>query len=120
MYEKGSSSLIGYSDSDWAGDHDDRHSTTGNVFLLNGGIVSWLSKKQAVVALSTSEVEYVALSHAAQEAVSLQRLLNEIGDVQEKVVVMEDNQRAIALAKNLVSHSRTKLHYRYIRETVQS
>ena len=78
---------------------------------------------QAVVALSTSEVEYVALSHAAQEAVRLQHLLNEIGDVQETVVVMEDNQRAIAMAKNLVSHSRTKhinIRYHYIRETVES
>ena len=45
MYEKGSSSLIGYSDDDWAGDHDDRHSTTENVFLLNAGAVSLLSKK---------------------------------------------------------------------------
>lgn len=73
--------------------------------------------------MSTSEVEYLALSSAAQEAVWLQRLLSEIGDVQEKVVEMEDNQGAIALAKNLVSHSKTKLiniHYHYIRETVQS
>ena len=68
-------------------------------------------------------MEYLALSSAAQEAVWLQRLLSEIGDVQEKVVEMEDNQGAIALAKNLVSHSKTKLiniHYHYIRETVQS
>ena len=59
-------SLIGYSDADWAGDCDDRHSTTGNVFLMAGGAVSWLSKKQAIVALSTSEAEYVALSSATQ------------------------------------------------------
>ena len=60
--------VTGFSDADWGDDLDDGHSTTGNVFLLAGGAVSWLSKKQAVVALSTSEAEYMALSLAAQEA----------------------------------------------------
>ena len=55
-------SLVGYSDADWGGNSDDRHSTTGNLFLIGGGAISWLSKKQAVVALSTSEAEYIALS----------------------------------------------------------
>ena len=63
--------LIGYPDADWAGDLDDRHSTTGNLFLMAGGAISWLSKKQATVARSISEAEYVALSSAAQEAVWL-------------------------------------------------
>ena len=58
--------LTGYSDADWAGDMDDRHSTSGNVFFLAGRAVSWLSKKQATVALSTAEAEYVALSAASQ------------------------------------------------------
>lgn len=61
--------LVGYSDADWAGDQDDRRSTTGNIFLLAGGAVSWLSKKQATVALSTAEAEYIALSQAAQEGI---------------------------------------------------
>lgn len=56
--------LIGYTDADWAGDVDDRHSMTGNLFLMAGRPVSWLSKKQAMVALSTSEAKYVALSAA--------------------------------------------------------
>ena len=73
-------SLIGYSDADWAGDLEDRHSTTGNLFLMTGGPISWLSKKQAVVALSTSEAEYVALSSATQEVVWLRKLL--ISDLQ--------------------------------------
>ena len=58
--------LTGYSDADWAGDIDGRHSTSGNVFFLAGRAVSWLSKKQATVALSTAEAEYVALSAASQ------------------------------------------------------
>ena len=63
--------LIGYSDADWVGDVDDRHSTSGNVFLLAKGAVSWLSKKQATITLSTAETEYVALSAATQEAIWL-------------------------------------------------
>ena len=56
--------LVGYSDADFAGDLDDRHSTTGNIFLLSNGAVSWLSKKQPIVTLSTAEAEYISLSTA--------------------------------------------------------
>ena len=57
-YQKSDSGiLIGYSDADWAGDPEDRHSTTGNLFLMTQGPISWLSKKQSIVALSTSEAE---------------------------------------------------------------
>ena len=70
-------------------------------FLLGGGAVSWLSMKQAVVALSTSEAEYIALSSAAQEAMWLKKLLPELGISTECVKLMEDNQGAIALAKIL-------------------
>ena len=68
-FQKSDEALVGYSDADWAGDLDDHHSTTGNLFLMAGGPISWVSKKQAVVALSTSEAEYVALSLATQEVV---------------------------------------------------
>lgn len=122
-YQKGSNSLTGYSDADWAGDLDDRHSMTGNLFLLAGGAISWLSKKQAVVALSTAEAEYIALSSAAQEATWLRRILAELGNSTGCVPLMEDNQGAIALAKNPVAHARTKhidIRYHYIREAVQS
>ena len=117
--------LIGYTDADWAGDLDDRHSTTGNIFMMGGGPISWLSKKQAIVALSTSEAEYVALSFATQEIVWLRKLL--ITDLkstsQKPTVLMEDNQGAISIAKNPVVHARTKhidIRYHYIREAVQN
>lgn len=71
--------LVGYSDSDWAGDHADRKSTSGFVFMLNGGPISYASKKQAVVALPSTEAEYVALSLAAREATWLRLLLTELG-----------------------------------------
>ena len=123
-YEQSDSgALIGFSDSDWAGDQDDRRSTTGNMFLLNGGPVSWLSKKQVTVALSTAEAEYVALSQAAQEATWMRRLLSDLRMEATSTVILEDNQGAIAIAKNPVNHSRTKhidIRYHYIRECVQN
>ena len=118
-YSKDGKSVTGFSDADWGGDLDDRHSTTGNVFLLAGGAISWVSKKQAVVALSTSEAEYVALSLAAQEAAWLQKFLTELQITSKPIVIMEDNQGAIALARNLIAHSRTKhidIRYHFIRE----
>ena len=115
--------LIGYADADWAGDLDDRHSTSGNVFLMAGGAISWMSKKQATVALSTSEAEYVALSSATQEAVWLRRLLTDLKATPRKpTVLMEDNQGAIAIARNPVSHARTKhidIRYHYVCEALQ-
>ena len=77
-YCKDDKPVTGLSDANWRGDPDDRHSTTGNVFVLADGAVSWLSKKQAVVALSTSETEYMALSSAVQEALWLQKLFNNL------------------------------------------
>lgn len=118
-YCKDEKPVTGFSDADWGGDLDDRRSTTGNVFLLAGGAVSWLSKKQAVVALSTSEAEYVALSLAAQEAAWLQKLFTDLQIPTKQVVIKEDNQGAIALARNPVAHSRTKhidIRFHFIRK----
>ena len=61
--------LEGYSDADWGGDLDERKSTSGFVFLLNNGVISWSSKKQTCIALSTMEAEFVALSAVVQEGV---------------------------------------------------
>jgi len=114
--------LIEYSDADWGGDPDDRHSTTGNLFVMAEGAISWVSKKQAVVALSTSEAEYIVLSFVTQEAVWLRRLLTDLGAAPTKpTVLMEDNQGAIAIARNPVAHARTKhidIHYHYVREAL--
>ncbi len=124
-YQKGGSNeLVGYSDADWAGDLNDRHSTTGNLFMMAGGVLTWLSKKQPVVALSTVEAEYIAVSSATQEAVWLRRLLSSVGaKVAGATVIFEDNQGAIAMSKNPVSHARTKhidIKFHYIREAVEN
>jgi len=91
-YCKDGKPITGFSDAHWAGDLDDRHSTTGNVILLAGGAISWLSKKQAVVALSTSEAEYVELSLAAQAAAWLQKLLTDLQIPPKPIVIKEGNQ----------------------------
>lgn len=123
---KGSGHLVGYSDADWAGNVDDRRSTTGYTFLIAGGAVSWSSKKQPTVALSTTEAEYMALSHATKEAVWIQRFLAEIGfglAHQTSTIIHTDNQGAIALAKNSVHHARTKhidIKHHFIREKVET
>eukprot|EP00253_Pinus_taeda_P003858 PITA_03858 len=71
--------ICGFVDADWAGDLHQRRSTSGYVFNLFGGAVSWMSKKQSVVALSTTEAEYMVATHASKEAVWLQRLCSSMG-----------------------------------------
>ena len=110
--------VLGYSDADYAGDVDDRHSTTGNLFLMSRGPISWFSKKQPIVTLSTPEAEYVALSTATTEAVWIRKLLLDFGvSRSQATTIIEDNQGAICLAINPVTHSRSKhgdVRYYYI------
>ena len=114
--------LIGYSDADWASSTDDRRSTTGYCFSLTktGPLISWKSRKQPTVALSSCEAEYIALAAATQESLYLIQLLNNIGigKKQGHVLIFEDNQGTIALAKNPVNHQRSKhidIRYHFIR-----
>ena len=116
--------LMGYCDADWAGDANDRKSTTGYAFSLGEGMVSWSSKKQPTVALSTTEAEYMAASHCTREAIWLRQLLEDVGckDV-EGTLIWCDNQGAIALAKNPVHHARTKhieVQHHFVREKVDN
>lgn len=71
--------LVGYSDSDWVGCNDDRKSTSGSIFKLGESIITWESKKQKSVVLSSTEVEYVAATNSACQAIWLKRLLNDLG-----------------------------------------
>ncbi|GJU38493.1 hypothetical protein Tco_1191450 [Tanacetum coccineum] len=121
-YEESGLSVKGYVDSDYAGDLDRSKSTTGYVFTLSGGIVSWVSKLQSVVAMSTTEAEYVAAAQASKEAVWLKMLLEELGHEQEKITLFCDNQSALYLARNPAFHSKTKhirVQYHFIREKVE-
>ena len=116
-----SDEVCGYVDSDFAGDFDKRRSTLGYVFTLAGGAISWMSKLQNIVALSTTEAEYIAASHACKEAVWLKGLLGELGKVQNTIKVFCDSQSAIHLAKNPAYHSKTKhipIKYHFVRHVV--
>ena len=98
--------LYGYSDADWASDADDRYSTSGNVLLMAGGAISWLSQKQTTVALSTAEAEYMALGSATQETIWLRHLLSDLQvNTDYPTEIFEDNQGAIAMAKNPIGHN---------------
>ena len=110
--------LQGYVDADMASDKDSRRSTTGYVFTMGGTIVSWISKLQQVVALSTMKIEYVATIEASKKMIWLHRFMEELGKKQENSRLYSDSQSAIHLGKNSAFHSRTKhiqLKYHFIR-----
>lgn len=110
LYKKeGNQELLGYTNSDYAGDQNDRKSTSGYVFLMSSGAVSWSSKKQPVVTLSTTEAEFISATHCACQAVWLKRILKELRhDTCKPTVIYCDSVSAIKLSKNPVIHGRSK------------
>ena len=125
IYKKGklNEELIGYSDSDFAGNYYDRKNASGHIFFFGGMAVSWSSQKQSIVALSSCEAEYIAATTATCQAVWMNRLIGELTNNEEsKVKLMVDNQSTIKLSKNMSHHNRTKhidTRYHFIRECVE-
>eukprot|EP00877_Chromochloris_zofingiensis_P010261 jgi/Chrzof1/5489/Cz16g05060.t1 len=116
-----SNDLIGYCDADYAGDTDTRKSTSGYIFILHGGAITWSSKRQATVAASTTEAEYMAAAAAVKEALWLRTLLSELQLDIDNITIMADNQSAIKLLRNPISSMRTKhidVAYHFARERV--
>ena len=111
-------------DADYGGCKDTRRSTSGYVFLMAGGPVTWSSKRQATVALSTVEAEYVAMSRCAQQMVWMHSWLSEVKvDYATPGLIKGDNRGAIALTKNTKDHGKVKhidIRHHYIRELLQS
>ncbi|CAL1361578.1 unnamed protein product [Linum trigynum] len=121
FYKKeGKTPLLGFTDSDFAGDMDDRKSTSGYVFIMGSGVVAWSSKKQPIVTLSSIEGELVAATACACQAVWLRRLLEELQNKQEEATTIRcDNQSIIKLSKNPVLHGRSKhidVKYHFLRD----
>jgi hypothetical protein len=115
--------LVGYADSSYAGDPNDRKSVMGCIFFMFGGPIMWSSRKQRTTSTSTTEAEYIALGHAAREGVWIRRLLNEILLAQpiKSVLLKGDNQTSISLAEDAESQNRTKhvdVQHHYVRELV--
>ena len=115
--------LEGYSDADFAGDRHGRRSTSGYIFMINGNPITWSSKKQSIVSLSSTESEYIAITYATQEAKWLRRLLEDIDlEPDYSIPLGVDNTSSMDLTKNAEFHPRTKhIDYRYhfVREDVE-
>ena len=115
--------LIGYFDSSYADDISDRHSTCGYIFYFMGCPVSWRSKKQDILALSSTEAEYIAATEAAKEAQWISAFLRETGFPISHTILLGDNKGANSLTLNPMYHSRTKhidVRYRYITELTEA
>ena len=122
--------MEGYSDSDWAGDKDDSKSTSGYLFSLSRASICWKSRKQKLIALSSTEAEYIALTEAAKEASWLRTLYMEIRSrlniekvsLQGSIPIHADNQASIHMAKIPRFHERTKhigIRYHYVRTAIE-
>ena len=113
--------LISYTDSDMAGDVDNRKSTSGYLMTFSGGAVSWQSRLQKCVALSTTEAEYIAAAEACKELLWMKRFMQELRFKQQHYVVYCDNQSAIHLSKNSTFHARSKhidVRYHWMRDAL--
>ncbi|XP_050896348.1 secreted RxLR effector protein 161-like [Lathyrus oleraceus] len=113
----------GYCDSDWVGSVDDMKSTSGYVFNLGSGVISWCSKKQDTVAQSSAEAEYLAAGLTTQQSLWLRRILEDIGEKQEGSLQLHcDNKSSIAMARNHIFHSRTghiNITHHFIRSVIE-
>ena len=113
--------LDGFCDADWAG-QPHRHSISRYSFHMGVGAVTWSSKKQYVVALSSTEAEYVTQTHTAKEAMYLRAFVQEIRGLEKPIAINCDNQGAITLSKDNKFHAQTKhidIRYHFIQEAVK-
>eukprot|EP00253_Pinus_taeda_P010129 PITA_10129 len=114
--------LLGFTDSDWAGDNIDRKSTSGYSLSLGSGPICWSSKKQDVIALSSAEAEYKGVVNITIQALWLQHFLTELGvQFHQPIVIWCDNQSTLKFCRDLVQRQRTKhieIHMHYIRDLV--
>jgi hypothetical protein len=123
VYGKNRDGFYAYADSDWAADSISRRSTTGHLLFLGGAAISWVSRAQKTIALSSTEAEYMSLSDASRQLLWVHSLMNEIGIPITTIPLCGDNQGAIFIASNPITEKRTKhmdIRYHFIREVVDS
>jgi len=115
--------VVGYSDADWAGNDDDRKSTSGGCFYVGNNLVAWMSKKQASISLSTAEAEYIAAGSCCTQLLWMKTQLGDYRFTQDTMIINCDNTSAINISKNPVQHSRTKhidIRHHFLRDLVES
>eukprot|EP00253_Pinus_taeda_P003765 PITA_03765 len=114
--------LHAYTDADWAGSVDDRKSTSGGAFFMGSRLVSWFSKKQSSIALSTAEAEYVATASCCTQLLWMMQTLQDFHiTCKPPISNLCDNTSAISISKDPVMHSKTKhipIKYHFLREQV--
>ena len=121
----GNDFVTGFSDADWASQHH-RHSISGFAYFVGLGTVSWSAKKQPIITLSSTEAEYVTLTHAAKDILWIHKLLGELTFLHSlslPTTLYCDNQGAIRLSKDAMFHGRTKhidVHFHFIHQTITS
>ena len=114
--------LVGYTDSDWAGEVEKRRSTSAYVMMLGGGVVSWKSKRQDSYALSSTEAEFMASTQACKEVLWMKGFLGELQLEQGCVQMYTDNESSIKVMKNPVGHGRMKhiaLQAHFLRDLIE-
>jgi hypothetical protein len=107
----------------WAGNADDRKSTSGGCFYVGNNRVAWMSKKQASISLSTTEAEYIATGSCCTQLLWMKTLLGDYGFSQDTMIINCDNTSAINISKNPVQHSQTKhidIRHHFLRDLVES
>jgi hypothetical protein len=115
--------VVGFSDASYAPFKDDRKSIGAYIFMFNNGAITWNTKKQPIVALSSCEAEYIALSDCSKESQWIKNLHYELNDVNNPIILYEDNQALMKIAENNMFSKRTKhidIRYHYIRELVRN
>lgn len=115
--------LKGFCDADWAGSADDRKSTSGGCFFMGNNLISWFSKKQNCISLSTAEAEYIAAGSSCTQLLWMKQMLKEYNIEQDAMTLYCDNMSAINISKNPVQHGRTKhidIRHHFIRELVEN
>jgi hypothetical protein len=122
VYQRKKIDLCGFSDASYAEDRLDRKSTSGYIFKMNGGAVSWKSIKQPIVSLSSMEAEYIALASAVKEGLWLKKFETELSMMEKTLTIFEDNQSTIKTANHRIHNDRSKhidVRYHFIRECVE-